>query len=127
VANGEEKEEIYSIFGRIFSTSNSIKILGTEVRMIPMMNNDLPSHTKRKISRMIHKQEQFLSTLITKTCVCLIDIDYFNTKLNTTMREIIMNLETLRAFDDKGKPVKIFQNIDYSRGMVVMYLPSQTT
>ena len=113
-AKREEKEEIYSMLGRIFSTSNNIKILGTEMRMIPMMNNDLPSHTKRKISRMIHKQEQFLSTLITKPCVYLTDIDYFNTKLNTTMREIIMNLETLRVFDEKGKPVKNFQNVDYS-------------
>jgi len=115
-AEREEKEEIYSILGRNISTSNTIKILGTEMRMIPMMNNDLPSHTKRKISRMIliHKQEQLLSTLITKPCVYLTEIAYYNINLKTTLREIIMNLETLRAFDDKGKSFKMFQNVDYS-------------
>ena len=110
----EEKEEAYRVLGRIFSTSNNIKILGTEMRMIPVMSSDLPSHTKRKIARMIHKQEQFLSTLVTKPCVFLSEIDYYNTKLQTTMREIIMNLETLRTFDSDGNPIKIFINVDYS-------------
>ena len=110
----EEKTEAYSILGRIFSTSNNIKVLGTEMRMIPVLNSDLPSHTKRKIARMTHKQEQFLSTLLTKPCVYLSDIDYYNSTLNTTLRDIIMNLETLKTFDEKGNPMKVFINVDYS-------------
>jgi hypothetical protein len=110
----EEKTEAYSILGRIFSTSNNIKVLGTEMRMIPVLNSDLPSHTKRKIARMTHKQEQFLSTLMTKPCVYLSDIDYFNSTLNTTLRDIIMDLETLKTFDQKGNPMKVFINVDYS-------------
>jgi len=84
------------------------------MRMIPLMNSDLPSHTKKKIARMTHKQEQFLSTLIVKPCVYLSEIDYYNTELKTTLREIVMNLETLRTFDKDGNPFKIFQNVDYS-------------
>ena len=110
----EEKDILYPILGRIFSTSNNIKVLGTDLRMIPMMNSDLPSHTKMKISHLIAKQEQFLSTLMIKPCVFLNEIDYFNVKLQTTMRDIIMNLETLKTFNEKGEAVKIFQNVDYS-------------
>jgi len=75
---------------------------------------------------MIHKQEQFLYTLITKPCVYLTEIDYYNTNLKTTLREIIMNLETLRAFDDKGKPFKIFQNVDYNlwHGCYILTFPN---
>ena len=113
-AKREEKDEAYRVLGRIFSTSNNIKVLGTEMRMIPVLNSDLPSHTKRKIARMTHKQEQFLSTLMTKPCVYLSDIDYYNSSLNTTLREIIMNLETLKTFDAEGNPMKIFINVDYS-------------
>ena len=32
----------------VFSTSNNIKVLGTEMRMIPVLNSDLPSHTKKE-------------------------------------------------------------------------------
>jgi len=110
----EEKTEAYSILGRIFSTSNNIKVLGTEMRMIPVLNSDLPSHTKRKVARMTHKQEQFLSTLMTKPCVYLSDIDYYNSTLNTTLRDIIMDLETLKTFDAEGNPMKVFINVDYS-------------
>ena len=110
----EDKDQIYSILGRIFSTSNNKKILGTNLCMIPMLNNDFPSHTKMKISHLIAKQEQFLSTLIVKSCLYINEIDYYNTKLDTTMRDIIMNLETLHTFNSKGEPMKIFQNVDYS-------------
>ena len=110
----EDKDQIHYILGKIFSTSNNEKILGTNLRMIPMLNNDLPSHTKMKISHLIAKQEQFLSTLIIKPCLFVSEIDYYNVKLETTMREIIMNLETLRTFNSKGESMKIFQNIDYS-------------
>ena len=110
----EEKDAAYNVLGRIFSTTNNIKILGTEMRMIPVMSSDLPSHTKRKIARMTHKQEQFLSTLVTKPCVYLSEIDYFNTKLKTTLRDIVMNLETLKTFNTNGDPMKIFINVDYS-------------
>ena len=113
-AKREEKDEAYRVLGRIFSTSNNIRVLGTEMRMIPVLNSDLPSHTKRKIARMTHKQEQFLSTLMIKPCVYLSDIDYYNSTLNTTLRNIIMNLETLRTFDAEGNPMKIFINVDYS-------------
>ena len=110
----EEKDQIYAILGRIFSTTNNIKILGTNLRMIPMLNNELPSHTKMKISHLIAKQEQFLSNLIVKPCLYINEIDYYNTTLDTTMRDIIMNLETLRSFNSKGESMKIFQNVDYS-------------
>lgn len=113
-AKREDKDQIYSILGRIFSTANNIKVLGTNLRMIPMLNNEFPSHTKMKISHLIAKQEQFLSTLIVKPCLYINEIDYYNTNLDTTMRDIIMNLETLRTFNSKGEPMKIFQNVDYS-------------
>ena len=110
----EEKDSIYPILGKIFSTSNNLKILGTDMRMIPMTNSDLPSHTKMKISHLIAKQEQFLSTLIVKPCLFLNEIDYYNIKLETSMRDIVMDLETLKTFNTKGQPMKIFQNVDFS-------------
>jgi len=82
--------------------------------MIPMTNSDLPSHTKMKISHLIAKQEQFLSTLIVKPCLFLNEIDYYNIKLQTSMRDIILDLETLKTFNTNGNPMKIFQNVDYS-------------
>ena len=79
-----------------------------------MTNSDLPSHTKMKISHLIAKQEQFLSTLIVKPCLFLNEIDYYNIKLQTSMRDIILDLETLKTFNTNGNPMKIFQNVDYS-------------
>ena len=84
------------------------------MRMVPMLNNDLPSHTKMKISHLIAKQEQYLSVLKVKPCAYLQEIDYFNTTLNTTLRDIIMNLETLHTFDKDGNPMPVFTNVDYS-------------
>ena len=84
-AQREQKEEIYLALGKVFSTSNNIKILGTNMRMIPMLSSDLPSHTKKKISHLIAKQEQFLSLLCIKSCVYLQEIDYYNTTPKTTL------------------------------------------
>ena len=84
------------------------------MRLVPMMQNDLPSHTKMKVTHLICKQEQYLSMLKVKTCTYLQEIDYFNTTLQTTLREIIMQLETLHIFDKEGNPMKVFINVDYS-------------
>jgi len=51
------------MLGHIFSTTCQIKVLGTNMRMVPMMNTELPSHTKMKVAHLIAKQEQYLSTL----------------------------------------------------------------
>ena len=75
------------------------------MRMVPMINNDLPSHTKMKVPHLIAKQEQYLSVLRVKPCIYLLEIDYFNTALNITLRDIIMKLETLRSFDKEGNPM----------------------
>jgi len=50
-----------------------------------------------------------------KPCVFLSEIDYYNTKLETTMRDIIMDLETLYKLDDNDQPMKIFLCVDYSQ------------
>ena len=114
-AKREEKDRIYHYMGKIFSSKSNVKLLGTNMRLVPMMSNDLPSHTKSKIAHLVAKQEQFLSTLTVKPCVFLNEIDYFNTTLNTTMRDIIMDLETLKIMDKKGNPMKVFLNVDYSQ------------
>jgi len=101
--------------GRIFSSKSNIKVLGMNLRLVPMLGKDLPSHTKMKISHLVARQEQFLSTLMVKPCVFLIEIDYYNTKLETTMRDIIMDLETLHKLDDNDQPMKIFLSVDYSQ------------
>ena len=80
-----------------------------------MMNKDFPSHTRHKIAHLVAKQEQFLSTLMVKPCVFLNEIDYYNTTLNTTMRDIIMNLESLKIMDKNRNPMKVFINVDYSQ------------
>jgi len=108
-AKREEKDQIYFILGRIFSTSNNIKVLGTDLRMIPMLNINLPSHIKKNFTPGCES-----STLIVKPCLYHNEIDYFDTKLDTVMREIVMNLETLKSFNDKGEAMKKFQNVDYS-------------
>ena len=64
-----------------------------------MMSNDLSSRTKQKIAHLVAKQEQYLSTLVVKPCIFLNEIDYYNTTLNATMRDIIKNLETLKMVD----------------------------
>ena len=110
----EQREETYNMIGRIFSTTCNKKILGLSMRMVPMMSNDLPSHTKMKVAHLIAKQEQYLSTLRVKSCVYLQEIDYFNIDLNTTLRDIIMNLETLHTFDKNQNSMKVFTNVDYS-------------
>ena len=113
-AKKEQKEEIYFVMGKIFSSNSKFKIMGMNMRLVPMMQNDLPSHTKMKVTHLICKQEQYLSMLRVKTCVYLQEIDYFNTALNTTLRDIIMQLETLHTFDKNGDPMKVFINVDYS-------------
>ena len=82
--------------------------------MIPMLNVDLPSHTKMKISHLISKLEQFLITLKIKPCLHFTEINYYITKLETTMRDIIMSLKTLKTFNSKGEPMRIFENVNYS-------------
>jgi len=77
----EQREEKYNMIGQIFSTTCNIKILGLSMRMVPMMNNDLPSHTKMKVAHLMAKQEQYISTLRVKSCVYLQEIDYFDTDL----------------------------------------------
>ena len=113
-AKKEQKETIYFFLGKLFSTSSRLKIVGMNMRMVPMINNDLPSHTKMKVTHLIAKQEQYLSVLRVKPCVYLQEIDYFNTALNITLRDIIMKLETLRSFDKEGDPMPVFTNVDYS-------------
>ena len=113
-AKKEQKELVYSFLGKLFSTNSKEKIIGMNMRMVPMMNNELPSHTKAKVAHLISKQEQYLSVLRVKPCTYLQEIDYFNTNLNTTLREIIMKLETLRSFDANGNPMPVFTNVDYS-------------
>ena len=114
-AKREEKEMIYNLMGRIFSSKSTIKVLGMNLRLVPMLSKDLPSHTKMKISHLVAKQEQFLSTLLVKPCVFLSEIDYYNTTLETTMRDIIMDLETLHKLDTNDQPMKIFLSVDYSQ------------
>jgi len=100
--------------GKIFSSNSNLKIMGMQMRMVPMMQSDLPSHTKMKVTHLICKQEQYLSMLRIKTCTYLQEIDYYNTTLETTLRDIIMKLETLNTFDKEGNPMKVFTNVDYS-------------
>ena len=113
-AKKENKDTVYNTLGRIFSTTSNIKILGTDLRMVPMLSNDLPSHTKMKVNHLIGKQEQYLASLKTKACTYLQEIDYYNVNLETTLRNMIMELETLRTFDKDGNPMKIFTNVDFS-------------
>ena len=114
-AKCEQKEEIYQALGKIFNTSNNIMILGTNMRMIPILSNNPPSHTKMKICHLIAKQEQFLSVLRIKPYIYLQEIDYYNTTQKITLREIIMNLQPLHISDKQGNPIQVFTNLDYSK------------
>jgi len=101
--------------GRVFSSKSNIKVLGSNLHLVPMINKDLPSNTKLKISHFVAKQKQILSTLMVKPCVYLNEIDCFNVNLKTTTRDIVLNLETLQSTDSKGNPMKIFLSVDYSQ------------
>ena len=49
-----------------------------------------------------------------KPCQYLGKINYYNTEARSTMRNIIMKVETLCPFDDEGKGKQNFPNVDYS-------------
>jgi len=110
----EQKKQIYSILLRIFSSASSIKIHEMKLRMVPTWKKEYTSHRKQKIQHLINKHKHYLSTTSHVTSTDFTDIDYFNKNLKTTLRQIIMNIETMVPIDGQDKCPKIFQSIDYS-------------
>ena len=53
-----------------------------------------------------------MSTLNTIECYDLGDIDYVHPKLQMTLREMVMDLKTLRMFDPNSNTIKVFTSID---------------
>jgi len=110
----EQKQQIYSILLKIFSSSSSIKIHEMKLRMVPTWKKEYTSHRKQKIQHLINKHKHYLATTSHVVTTDFTDIDYLNKKLKMTLRQILMKIETLVPIDDKDKCPKIFQSIDYS-------------
>ena len=82
--------------------------------MVPVLKKDVSGYIRAKITHLIEKQEKYLTGLNKIHTTDFTDIDYINNALGIPMREIIMQLDTLRTFDKHNKPLKVFTSIDYT-------------
>jgi len=110
----EQQKQTYSILLKLFSSATSIKIHEMKLRMVPTWKREYTSHRKQKIQHLINKHKHYLVTTSHVTSTDFTDIDYYNKKLKTSMRQILMSIETLVPIDGKNKCPRIFQSVDYS-------------
>ena len=104
----QEHDATYRMLLRFFGSTSKQKILHRNLRMIPVITADTPTHKKTKISHLIEKQKRFVNNISTAISYDLSDIDYLDPMINMTMRSIIMDIETIE------KPKTLFLGIDYS-------------
>ena len=104
----DRKESTYRMLNVIFGSSSTIKLLGRDLRMTPVITADTTSHQKEKINHLIEKQRKYLNNISTAISYDLGDIDYVSKSLNITMRTMIMNIESV----DNSTP--LFLSIDYN-------------
>ena len=107
-----EKEMTYAILGKLFGSRSTSQVLRRDLRMVPVLRKELTGYVRRKVNHLIEKQERYHSTLSTIDCYDLGDIDYYNTRLEMTLRDMIMDLKSLRTFDSENKTIPIFTSID---------------
>ncbi|MGB0423693.1 MAG: hypothetical protein ACPGED_05200, partial [Flavobacteriales bacterium] len=110
----ENKEMTYAILSKLFSSKSNTQILRRDLRMVPVLRKEITGYDRRKITHLIEKQERYLSTIDTVECYDLGDIDYLQPKLKMTLRDMIMELKTLRTFDPNNQSIQIFTSIDYT-------------
>ena len=108
------KQKTYNLLSKVFSSKSTLKILGRDLRMVPTLRKEQPGYVRTKINHLIEKQEKYGYTLETTYCYDLGDIDYINSNLDMSMRDMIMNLHTIRTFDKNNKTIPIFTSIDYT-------------
>ena len=106
------KDITYSILGKLFSSASPTRLLYRDLRMVPVLRKELTSYVKMKVNHLIAKQEKYLSTLSVAELYNLDDIDYVNSSLKMSMREMIMSLKTLRTFDKNNQSMPVFTSID---------------
>ena len=119
------KVRTYAALGKVFSDKSKVKVHGMDLRLVPTYKREYTSHRKKKILRLVSKQNHFLNSSISTVTTCdFEDIDYYDTTLQTSMRNIIVELETIEAVDGDNQYPKLFLSIDYSDyhgGHVIAY------
>jgi len=106
------KEMTYAILGKLFGSRSASQVLRRDLRMVLVLRKELTGYVHRKLNHLIEKQERYHSSLFTIDCYDLGDIDYYNTRLEMTLRDMIMDLKSLRTFDSKNNTIPIFTSID---------------
>ena len=107
-----EKEVTYSLLTKVFGSRRKQCLLHRELRMVPTIRRESTGYIKQKIKHLINKQEKYLATLSVTESYDLNDIDRVQSSLKMSLRQIIMGLKTLRTFDEKNEPIKIFTSVD---------------
>jgi len=79
-----------------------------KLRMVPTWKKEYTSHRKQNIQHLINKHIHYLATTSNVTPTDFTDIGYYNKILKITMRQILMNIETLVPIDGKDKYPQIF-------------------
>ena len=108
----ESKDVTYSILGKLFSSTSVTRLLFRDLRMVPVLRKEMTSYVRSKVNHLISKQEKYLSTVSVSEVYELEDIDYVNSSLNLSMREMIMTLKTLRTFDKNNNSLQVFTSVD---------------
>ncbi|MGB0423910.1 MAG: hypothetical protein ACPGED_06295, partial [Flavobacteriales bacterium] len=118
------KTRTYAALGKLFNEKSKIKVHGLDLRLVPTYKREYTSHRKKKILHLISKHNHFLNSISTVTTADFEDIDYYNENLQTSMRQIIMQMETIESINGEDNYPKMYLNIDYSDyhgGYVISY------
>ena len=99
----------YQILLKFLGSTSKYRLLQRNLRMIPVLTNETPSHKKSKISRLIGKQQRYLNNITTAVSYDLQDVDYIIPSLQKSLRQMIMDIEQV---ENPGK--SLFLSIDYN-------------
>jgi len=104
----DEIDATYNIMRVIFGLDSGFSILGTELLLVPIIRDTIPSHKIENIHHLVVKQKQFLDKLEYAKTYDFTEIDHRCSSMELTIREILMELQTL-----DGTGAKLFWSVDY--------------
>ena len=104
----DERDATYNIMRVIFGLDSGFSILGTELLLVPIIRDTIPSHKIENIHHLVVKQKQFLDKLEYAKTYDFTEIDHRCSSMELTIREILMELQTL-----DGTGAKLFWSVDY--------------
>ena len=99
----------YQILLKFLGSSSNYQLLHRNLRMIPVLTADTPTHKKAKISRLIGKQQRYINNISTAVSYDLQDVDYLIPSLQKTLRQMIMEIEQVASPEET-----LFLSIDYN-------------